>query len=103
MPAGTALRTTVEDAFRKAGLRFQPAIEGSHHQTLFSLVSAGLGITLLPRLSVPAGRQRRCKIIELVKPGIQREICVITLREKKLRSAAAQLAEMISQALQEAQ
>lgn len=99
---GTALRESVEEAFRRARLRFEAAIEVSHHQTLFSLVAAGLGVALLPRLCVPAGRQRRCTIVPLAAPGIEREICIVTLRGKTPTPAAQRFAEMISAALRRA-
>lgn len=99
MPEGTALRVSVQAAFARARLPFRPAIEVSHHQTLLSLVAAGLGVALLPRLCVPAGRLRACLVLPLEPPGIARELSIVTLKGKVPTPAAARLAEMVCAAL----
>ncbi|MCB2031781.1 MAG: LysR family transcriptional regulator [Rhodoferax sp.] len=99
MGTGSALRASVEDAFRLARLRLAPAIEVSHHQTLLGMVSAGLGVAVLPRLCVPEGRQHAYAVIVIKGTPIQRDIGIVTLKGKTPTPAAARCAQMVSDAL----
>jgi LysR family transcriptional regulator, carnitine catabolism transcriptional activator len=96
----TAVRAEVELAFRKAGLEFRPTIEVSHHQTLINMVSAGLGVALLPSICIPDGARRAYKVVPLRAKKVRREICIVTLRGKILSAAAAQFAAMAAEMLQ---
>lgn len=100
MPRGTAIRDTIEVAFRNAGYEFTPKFEVMHQQTLFGLVEAGLGVTVLPLMSVPPERGGKYRVTLLKEPGITREICLITLKGKSLSPAARVCADMIVYQLQ---
>ena len=96
----TAVRAQIELAFHRARLLFRPTVEVSHHQTLLSMVAAGLGVALMPALCLPEG-QRGVRVLPLRAPGIPpRAISIITLKGKTLAPAAARCAEMIARALQ---
>lgn len=99
MPKGTAIREVIEDAFKAHKLVFAPKFEVIHQQTLFSMVKAGLGVTILPLMSVPEGKSRGFQIAHLRAPAITREICVVTLKGKTLSPAATRCAELIVQTL----
>ena len=98
-PRDTAVRTTVEQAFRDHGLVFSPAIEVAHHQTVLNMVAAGLGVAVLPKICVPSGPQRGYQVVPLRPRGLARQICIITLRGKMLSPAAAECARVIAQTL----
>ena len=98
----TAVRAEVELAFRKAGLEFRPTIEVSHHQTLINMVSAGLGVALLPSICLPEGVRRGYQVVPLRANKLRREICVVTLRGRMLSAAAAQFAATAADMLQAA-
>jgi DNA-binding transcriptional LysR family regulator len=100
MPRGTAIREAVERAFRDARQEFSPKFEVMHQQTLFSLVEAGLGVSLLPLMSVPPDRSGKYQVALLKEPAITREICLVTLKGKTLSPAASTCAEMITRELQ---
>lgn len=100
MPRGTAIRETVEQAFRNAGQTFAPMFEVMHQQTLFSLVEAGLGVTLLPLMSVPPERSGKYQVAVLKEPAITRDICLVTLKGKTLSPAASTCVAMITSELQ---
>jgi DNA-binding transcriptional LysR family regulator len=100
MPKGTAIRQMIEDAFRTRGHAFAPKFEVIHQQTLFSLVEAGLGVTVLPLMSVPPERSGRYQVVPLREPAISREICLIKLKGKTLSPPALRCAELIVQGLQ---
>ena len=90
----SAMRSLIEDAFKARGIAFAPRFEVLHHQTLFSLVENGLGVTLLPRISVPPQRGNYI-VAELRDPVIAREVCLISLKGRPLSPAAQQCADMI--------
>lgn len=99
MPKGTAIRRVIEEAFRSKQLEFSPRFEVIHQQTLFSMVSAGLGVTILPLMSVPDDNASSYQVAKLRAPVITREICIITLKGRRLSSPAAHCADMIARAL----
>ena len=99
MPRGTAIRGVIEDAFKAKSLVFAPRFEVIHQQTLFSMVEAGLGVTILPMMSVPLERSDRYQVALLRAPAITREICVVTLKGKTLSPAALRCADMIADSL----
>lgn len=100
MPEGTAIREVIEKTFRERHLTFSPKFEVMHQQTLFSLVKAGLGIAILPLMSVPPKRSDNFQVALLREPSITREICLVSLKGKTLSPAATRCAEMIIQELQ---
>ena len=95
MPRGTAIRGVIEDAFKAESLVFAPKFEVIHQQTLFSMVEAGLGVTILPLMSVPLERSDRYQVALLRAPAISREICLVTLKGKTLSPAALRCSGMI--------
>ena len=94
MSRESAMRSQIEQAFHSRGLLFEPQFEVVHHQTLFSLVESGLGVTLLPGISVPR-RRGRYVVAALRDPAIVRDLCLITLKGRKLSPAARRCAELI--------
>jgi LysR family transcriptional regulator, carnitine catabolism transcriptional activator len=100
MPRGTAIREMIEQAFRERQHKFMPKFEVMHQQTLFSLVEAGLGVTVLPLMSVPPKRSGNYQVAVVRDPSITREICLVTLKGKTLSPAAVSCADMIKRELQ---
>jgi LysR family transcriptional regulator, carnitine catabolism transcriptional activator len=100
MPRGTAIREVIERAFRESQHEYSPKFEVMHQQTLFSLVEAGLGVTVLPLMSVPPKRSGNYQVAIVREPSITREICLVTLKGKTLSPAAVTCAEMIKRELQ---
>jgi len=100
MPKGTAIREVIEDAFRRNHLVFSPTFEVIHQETLFSMVAAGLGVTILPNMSVSDETRRKLKVAQLRAPTIVREVCLITLKGKTLSPAASRCAALIAERLQ---
>lgn len=94
MSRESAMRNQIEQAFHARGLRFEPRFEVVHHQTLFSLVENGLGVTLLPGVAVPV-QKGRYVVAELKDAAIVRELCLITLKGRKLSPAAQRCAELV--------
>ena len=99
MPKGTAIREVIEDAFKAQKLVLSPGFEVIHQQTLFSMVDAGLGVTIIPLMSVPEGKSRKFQVAHLRAPAIVREICLVTLKGRTLAPAGVRCAELIVQSL----
>ncbi|HEY4342442.1 MAG TPA: LysR family transcriptional regulator [Steroidobacteraceae bacterium] len=95
-PRDTAVRISVEQAFRSAGLDFHPTVEVAHHQTLLNMVAAGLGVTVLPSICIPEGGRVGYSTLAIRPAGLKREICVVTLRGKTLSAAAEKCATVIA-------
>ena len=73
----------------------RPRYEVSNIATLDGLLSAGMGITVLPRLAVPAGNRASYVVRPVVEPELSRQICLIRPRNRSLSPAADTLAAMI--------
>jgi LysR family carnitine catabolism transcriptional activator len=101
MPRGTVVRRSLEEAFRSLGLELRPRFEVLHQQTLFSMVKAGLGVTVLPSISVPEDARPGYRVVRLINPKITRQISIITYRGKTLSPPARKCADLIAMRLRE--
>lgn len=72
-----------------------PKCEVSNIATLEGMLEAGLGITALPALAVPVAQPGTFVFRPLVRPKIEREICLITRQGRSLSPAAQSLRDMI--------
>ena len=95
MPRASALRMVLEEAFHGLGHILSPRFEVSHHLTLIGMVEAGLGVTVLPALCLPARGYGEVQTAAVVAPHLEREIDLITLKGQALAPAALRLAAMI--------
>ncbi|MBT5263641.1 MAG: LysR family transcriptional regulator [Rhodospirillaceae bacterium] len=95
MPRISAVYREVETLFSDAGRVLRPKLEVVHHQSLFSMVEAGLGITIMPPIAVPSGN---FKCIRMHRPEIARDIGLITSTGTSLAPAATEFAETIAAA-----
>lgn len=62
------------------------------------MVAANLGVAMMPLLSVPPGPHRTFRIAPLAI-SITRDMCLITLKSRRLSANARQLAELIAEGL----
>ncbi|CAN5541730.1 LysR family transcriptional regulator [soil metagenome] len=86
LPAGNS--ATIDDALGERRERLRWAYEAQHTALALNLVEAGLGLTVLPAMSVRAGPGLR--LLRLAGPRITRQLAVLT-RQGEVLSAAAQL------------
>jgi LysR family transcriptional regulator, carnitine catabolism transcriptional activator len=84
--AGTSIRSTLERACREYGQSLRVTHSVTQHQTVVAMVAAGLGVALLPELSlmenIPVAR------ITVTTPEITRDLGVVQ-RKGEASSAAA--------------
>ncbi len=83
-PDGFILREIVVDACRQIG--FQPSVsfEGDDIDAIKGLVAAGLGVTLLPEITLMDNMPRSTVKIPIVEPTVRRTVGVIIPSEREL-------------------
>ena len=75
----------------------RPVCEVRHVSTLIGLVEIGLGVAVVPRLTLPGGSSSVVGV-RLEQPEISRTIGIITRRGRSLSPAAAAFADLLTQA-----
>ena len=91
-------RLLVDLALANASARPSWCFEAKHVSTLLGLVEAGLGVAVVPRLSMPQGEHATLAMVELVEPTVDRTVGLIRRRGRELPPAARQLYQMIEKA-----
>lgn len=92
---GSGNRLLVDLALTNSDVRPSWCFEAKHVSTLLGLVEAGLGIAVVPRLSMPQGEHATLAMVTLVEPAIERSVGLIRRRGRELPPAARQLYQMI--------
>ena len=92
----TNVRNLLEKAFEENKLEISPAYEVNHHYTLGAMVSADLGVTALPSMSLSILGHSGLISIKIVKPQVYRSIGVIRRRDEKLTPAAEAFLTVLS-------
>lgn len=72
-PPGSVLRDLIDRALRHHGVKVQPTHEAFSGLTLVAMVGEGLGITVLPRLSLNGVDTSKCRILP-IRPAMHRKI-----------------------------
>lgn len=75
----------------------KPVCEVRHASTLIGMVEKGIGIAVVPKISLPVGSATVVGV-PLAKPGITRTIGLLQRRGRSLSPAAAALARLLTQA-----
>lgn len=91
----TLFRQQVEAAFLAIGISLQATHEVSQVNTLVAMAEAGLGVALLPGLSVP--KQTCCQVRSVTSPSISRSIGIARLTDRPLSPAAARFVQLLMQ------
>ncbi len=98
---GTAMRLMVEKAFRDRALKFESHYQCMQMQTLAAMASAGLGAAILPRSVLGGTPPPTVQALRLVDPSLARQVAIITVRGRSLSPAAARLAELVRELIDE--
>lgn len=88
-------RLLVDLALANSSVRPSWCFEAKHVSTLLGLVEAGLGIAVVPRLSMPQGEHPTLAQVALVEPTIDRNVGLIQRRGRELSPSARKLYELI--------
>ncbi|MCC6775997.1 MAG: LysR family transcriptional regulator [Hyphomicrobiales bacterium] len=82
LATGTTVRSDLDQAFERQGLSLRPVFEVFQQYTLGGMVEAGLGIALLPAMSLSMLRTPRLRAVPIVDPEIVREVGLIQRRDQ---------------------
>jgi DNA-binding transcriptional LysR family regulator len=88
-------RLLVDLALGNSNVRPSWCFEARHVSTLLGLVEAGLGVAVVPRLSMPQGEHGTLAQVSLVEPTIDRNVGLIRRRNRELSPSARRLYELI--------
>jgi DNA-binding transcriptional LysR family regulator len=91
----TGNRVLIDDALGAASERLRWSSEVQHVATAVSLVAAGVGIAVLPRVAVNVVRAQNVVCVPLRSPSITRTLGVVTRRGIPLTPVAASLLGII--------
>lgn len=84
LPEGFVFRDIVVQACTDLGFRPTVAFEGDDIDALKGLVSAGLGVTLMPEATLMDSQSRTTVKIPLIEPNVTRTVGIITPKERSL-------------------
>lgn len=88
MAGSSSVRAMTDAAFLQAGLAVAPLYECAFLGTTGHLVAAGLGITALPRLSLPLAAATGLAACPLTAPLLRRHIGMVTRARRSVPPAA---------------
>lgn len=91
----STFRGQVVKALTANGLEAKSNYEFAHVNTLVAMAEAGLGVALLPRISIP--RKTPLKVVRVVNPALSRTISISTIRGHTLSPSASRLVDLFSQ------
>jgi DNA-binding transcriptional LysR family regulator len=92
---GSGNRTLIDNALSGVANPPQWHCEVRHVPALVSLIEAGLGIGVVPRLSMPPDARRSIVSIPLIEPSISRTLGVIRRRGRALPAAAQHFFDLL--------
>ncbi|MFS4436605.1 LysR family transcriptional regulator [Paracoccaceae bacterium GXU_MW_L88] len=98
MAGGTSVRELLNGACLRIGAQLNPRFEVSHLATAGALVSAGLGITALPTLTLPVLQMESLVTRDIVDFGATRRIGLVRRAGRALSPAAAAFCDLVKQA-----
>ncbi len=100
LAADTGIRTMLQSTPGLPPAVRAPHFEVSSTSSLYAMLDAALGISVLPALAAHLTPLDRLAFRELAEPQLEREICIITRRGRALSPAAQSMLAMIAQHLQ---
>jgi DNA-binding transcriptional LysR family regulator len=92
---GSGNRFLIDQALAHSTSRPRWIWEVNHVPALVSLVAAGLGIGVVPRMALPPDGQAGMTAVALVEPTVSRTLGLISRRGKPLSAAARLLYDML--------
>jgi LysR family transcriptional activator of glutamate synthase operon len=94
----TAMQTLIERYFAALGIAPRVVMEVENNEAIKSLVSSGLGASILPLCAVE-GRPNRVSIVRVTGPPLTRELALVTARSEVLPEAIREFRAALTEAL----
>ena len=95
LDASSGSRRYVDDALARHGAVCKIEQELSHPTTVFQMVEAGIGLTVMPRLAVPPGGLHGLVVRPLL-PRLERTVMLVRRRERALSPVAERVWGIVS-------
>ena len=95
LPKQSSVRALAEHGFAAAGIARDPDYEVANMVTALSMVRAGLGVTIMPRMVLPELNMKGLAAARIHDPRPARMIGIITRRDRPLSPAAAAYVELV--------
>lgn len=97
----TSVRHITDRVLKESGMAIVPRYESSNLAVLGAMVTAGLGISAIPRLALRLIDSTRLAVVPLRKPAAHREIGILTRRGRSLPAAAMRFIDVVRSQSQE--
>ena len=96
LDGGSGSRRYIDDALARHGAVGQVEQELSHPTTVFQMVEAGIGLTVMPSLAVPPGGLRGLTARPLL-PRLERTVMLVRRRDRALSPVAERVWTIVSE------
>ncbi|MBX8573448.1 LysR family transcriptional regulator [Pseudomonas cichorii] len=85
--AGSSTRLLINEWYLQAGIRIKPVMELGSIEAIKEMVAAGLGYSIVPRMSVAATHHRRGLQVHALTPGLSRTLGIVLRQDKPVSKA----------------
>ncbi|GFM75611.1 LysR family transcriptional regulator [Pseudomonas cichorii] len=85
--AGSSTRLLINEWYLQAGIRIKPVMELGSIEAIKEMVAAGLGYSIVPRMSVAATHHRRGLQVHSLTPGLNRTLGIVLRQDKPVSKA----------------
>ena len=99
LDAASGSRRYVDDALARHGAQCRIEQELSHPTTVFQMVEAGIGLTVMPRLAVPPGGLPGLSVRPLL-PRLERTVMLVRRQDRALSPVADRVWRIVSETVQ---
>ncbi|MFJ3468482.1 LysR family transcriptional regulator [Pseudomonas sp. NPDC090201] len=93
--AGSSTRLLIDEWYLHAGLRIKPVMELGSIEAIKEMVGAGLGYSIVPRMSVAGEHHRRGLRVMPLQPPLRRTLGIVLRQDKPLGKALRQVLEAL--------
>jgi DNA-binding transcriptional LysR family regulator len=93
-------RPLIDEALKRQGIEANIVQQIGHPATLFPMVEAGIGISILPALALPLPQGRPLVVKPLI-PVVDRQLMLVRRKNRSLSRAAEAIWEVVRQQAQQ--
>ncbi|MBN9412260.1 MAG: LysR family transcriptional regulator [Burkholderiales bacterium] len=91
----TSVRHIADRVLKDSGMAITPRYESSNLAVLGAMVTAGLGISAIPRLALRLIDSTHLAVVPLRKPAVHRELGLLSRRSRSLPAAATRFMDVL--------
>ncbi|ORC61314.1 LysR family transcriptional regulator [Pseudomonas floridensis] len=93
--AGSSTRLLISEWYLQAGIRVKPVMELGSIEAIKEMVAAGLGYSIVPRMSVAAVHHRRGLQVHALTPALSRTLGIVLRQDKPVSKALRQVLDAL--------